>query len=169
MFCMVVCLSSLIFRFPRIPTCDTKYETTAVSGCPFCLFPTNDFVSKDTYDWFVAPTDEDQAFFNSWDFVSMHTLKIELGISSEMAAHDQSFKVRSSTVCGTCLLCHAIVYTDTILISRTYFGNTISQLAKAVRTSTPTGSTETYCRDALSAWCPSIERLYVSEQQLCTV
>ncbi|CAM9589182.1 unnamed protein product [Ectocarpus sp. 12 AP-2014] len=50
--------------------------------------------TKDTYDWFVAPTDEDQAFFNSWDFVSMHTLKIELGISSEMAVHDQSFKVR---------------------------------------------------------------------------
>ncbi|CAM9358055.1 unnamed protein product, partial [Pylaiella littoralis] len=50
--------------------------------------------TKDTYDWFVAPTDEDQTFFNSWDFVSMHTLKIELGISSEMAVHDQSFKVR---------------------------------------------------------------------------
>lgn len=48
---------------------------------------------QDTYDWFVAPTDDDQAFFNSWDFVSMHTLKIELGISSEMAVHDQSFKV----------------------------------------------------------------------------
>lgn len=41
----------------------------------------------------MAPTDEDQAFFNSWDFVSMHTLKVELGISSEMAVHDQSFKV----------------------------------------------------------------------------
>lgn len=41
----------------------------------------------------MAPTDDDQAFFNCWDFVSMHTLKIELGISSEMAVHDQSFKV----------------------------------------------------------------------------
>lgn len=49
---------------------------------------------KDTYDWFVAPTEEDQMFFNSWDFVSMHTLKIELGIKSEMAVHDRNFKVR---------------------------------------------------------------------------
>lgn len=49
---------------------------------------------QDTYDWFVAPTEEDQYFFSKWDFVSMHTLKIELGISGEMAVHDRSFKVR---------------------------------------------------------------------------
>lgn len=48
---------------------------------------------QDTYDWFVPPTDEDQAFYSMWDFVSMHTLKIELGISSEMAVHDRNFKV----------------------------------------------------------------------------
>lgn len=52
-------------------------------------------IEKDTYDWFVAPTEEDQAFFNSWDFVSMHTLKVELGINSEMAVHDRNFKVFS--------------------------------------------------------------------------
>ncbi|CAB1096140.1 unnamed protein product [Ectocarpus sp. CCAP 1310/34] len=62
-------------------------ETERLGGTP-------DNLLADTYDWFVAPTDEDQAFFNSWDFISMHTLKIELGISSEMAVHDQSFKVR---------------------------------------------------------------------------
>lgn len=49
---------------------------------------------KDTYDWFVAPTDEDQTFFDTWDFVSMHTLKIELGIDSEMDVHDRTFKVK---------------------------------------------------------------------------
>lgn len=40
----------------------------------------------------MPPTDEDQAFFNTWDFISMHTLKVELGVSSEMEVHDRNFK-----------------------------------------------------------------------------
>lgn len=61
--------------------------------CPL----SNRLTVKETYDWFVSPTDEDQTFFDSWDFVSMHTLKIELGIHNDMAVHDQSFKVTVSS------------------------------------------------------------------------
>eukprot|EP00903_Cladosiphon_okamuranus_P006169 g6066.t4 len=81
---------------PKVPPLreDPLYQTFDHLMQDFYAQQELESATKDTYDWFVAPTDEDQAFFNSWDFVSMHTLKIELGISSEMAAHDQSFKVR---------------------------------------------------------------------------
>ncbi|CAM9270961.1 unnamed protein product, partial [Scytosiphon promiscuus] len=81
---------------PKVPPLkeDPQYQTFDHLMQDFYAQQELESATKDTYDWFVAPTEEDQAFFNSWDFVSMHTLKVELGISSEMAVHDQSFKVR---------------------------------------------------------------------------
>lgn len=67
----------------------------------------------------MAPTDEDQTFFNSWDFVSMHTLKIELGISSEMAVHDQSFKVKNETGLPPYSSAHAIIHIAKCIHSHT--------------------------------------------------
>lgn len=48
----------------------------------------------------MAPTDEDQTYYDSWDFVAMHTLKIELGVSSEMDILDRNFKVSQSLFCS---------------------------------------------------------------------
>lgn len=45
--------------------------------------------------WRTLPTPEDdKAAFSDWDFVSMHTLKIELGIANECEEYDRNFKVR---------------------------------------------------------------------------
>jgi hypothetical protein len=45
-------------------------------------------------DWTKAPARKDQKFFENWDFVSLHTLKVEMGIANEMVSHDSNFKVR---------------------------------------------------------------------------
>ena len=45
-------------------------------------------------DWSEGPSRADQKFFDNWDFVSLHTLKIEMGISKELDQHDSNFKVR---------------------------------------------------------------------------
>jgi hypothetical protein len=45
-------------------------------------------------DWTKAPARRDQKFFENWDFVSLHTLKVEMGIANEMVSHDSNFKVR---------------------------------------------------------------------------
>ena len=34
------------------------------------------------------------AYFQSWDFVSPHTLKIEMGIANAIAGYNENFKVR---------------------------------------------------------------------------
>jgi serine/threonine protein kinase len=45
-------------------------------------------------DWGQLPIDEEQTFFDSWDFISPHTLKVEMGIANEMESHNANFKVR---------------------------------------------------------------------------
>ena len=45
-------------------------------------------------DWKEEVADSDQKLFNTWDFVSPHTLKVEMGIAGEMEAHDTNFKVQ---------------------------------------------------------------------------
>jgi serine/threonine protein kinase len=47
-----------------------------------------------TLDWDKPPPKQDQKYFDSWDFVALHTLKIELGISNELEQADTNFKVR---------------------------------------------------------------------------
>jgi hypothetical protein len=42
----------------------------------------------------VPAAEDDAAAFSKWDFVSLRTLKIELGIAQELVAYDASFKVR---------------------------------------------------------------------------
>jgi hypothetical protein len=42
----------------------------------------------------LPPAEDDAAAFSKWDFVSLRTLKIELGIAQELVAYDASFKVR---------------------------------------------------------------------------
>lgn len=74
----------MLYLAPPRPSLFTAVWFASYSACLW----------KDTYDWFVAPTDEDQVFFSTWDFISMHTLKVELGVSTEMEVHDRSFKVR---------------------------------------------------------------------------
>jgi len=45
-------------------------------------------------DWSQIPTAEEQKFFESWDFVSPHTLKVEMGIANAIAGYNENFKVR---------------------------------------------------------------------------
>jgi len=45
-------------------------------------------------DWSSNPTEAEQIFFKSWDFVSPHTLKVEMGISNAIAGYNANFKVR---------------------------------------------------------------------------
>jgi hypothetical protein len=45
-------------------------------------------------DWKEEVADSDQKLFSTWDFVSPHTLKVEMGIAGEMEAHDTNFKVQ---------------------------------------------------------------------------
>jgi serine/threonine protein kinase len=45
------------------------------------------------YDWTEVPTDEEQNFFESWDYISPHTLAVEMGIQKEAAAKDSTFMV----------------------------------------------------------------------------
>ncbi|KAG5189373.1 kinase-like domain-containing protein [Tribonema minus] len=59
----------------------TQDEADRSGGTPMC-------------DWTQKPSPADQRFFQSWDFISMQTLKIEMGIANEMVSHDTNFKVR---------------------------------------------------------------------------
>jgi serine/threonine protein kinase len=45
-------------------------------------------------DWSSIPSESDQSYFKSWDFVSPHTLKVEMGISNAIAGYNENFKVR---------------------------------------------------------------------------
>mmetsp|Transcript_25961 Transcript_25961/g.51744 ORF Transcript_25961/g.51744 Transcript_25961/m.51744 type:complete len:669 (+) Transcript_25961:261-2267(+) len=45
-------------------------------------------------DWSQLPTPAEQKFFDSWDFVSPHTLKVEMGIANAIAGYNENFKVR---------------------------------------------------------------------------
>jgi serine/threonine protein kinase len=45
-------------------------------------------------DWSELPTVDDQKFFESWDFVSPRTLKIEMGIANAIAGYNENFKIR---------------------------------------------------------------------------
>jgi len=45
-------------------------------------------------DWSCLPTRKEQTYFAHWDFISPHTLKVEMGIASEMDAHNKNFKVK---------------------------------------------------------------------------
>ncbi|CAM9966990.1 unnamed protein product [Ascophyllum nodosum] len=76
---------------PNPPREDPIYDTFDRLVKEFQAQQESESAVRDTYDWFMAPTDEDQKFFDSWDFVSMHTLKIELGVSCEMDVHDRNF------------------------------------------------------------------------------
>ncbi|CAM9402855.1 unnamed protein product [Chrysoparadoxa australica] len=49
---------------------------------------------EDGYDWNQTPTPEDDKHFGNWDFVSMHTLRIEMGIANVMESYDKNFKVQ---------------------------------------------------------------------------
>ena len=42
----------------------------------------------------VPPPYRDQKHFDSWDFISTNTLKVEFGIANEMDQYDRNFKVR---------------------------------------------------------------------------
>jgi len=53
-----------------------------------------DSSNQDKFDWTVIPKHVDQVYFDNWDFVSPLTLKIEMGIASEMEVYDTNFKVR---------------------------------------------------------------------------
>jgi serine/threonine protein kinase len=45
-------------------------------------------------DWSIVPHDSQQRHFEDWDYISPHTLKIEMGIAREMDVYDSNFKVR---------------------------------------------------------------------------
>jgi len=45
-------------------------------------------------DWSQLPTADEQKFFESWDFVSPHTLKVEMGIANAIAGYNENFKIR---------------------------------------------------------------------------
>lgn len=45
--------------------------------------------------WLIElPDPKLQKYFNSWDFVSPHTQRVELGVTQEMEQYDTNFKVR---------------------------------------------------------------------------
>jgi len=50
--------------------------------------------ADDDCDWMEEVAASDQQLFQTWDFVSPHTLKVEMGIAGEMEAHDTNFKVQ---------------------------------------------------------------------------
>jgi hypothetical protein len=52
-------------------------------------------------DWKEGVAETDQQLFNTWDFVSPHTLKVEMGIAGEMEAHDTNFKVQQIMGAGS--------------------------------------------------------------------
>jgi len=45
-------------------------------------------------DWNAEIVPTDNELFKTWDFISPHTLKVEMGIAGEMEAHDTNFKVQ---------------------------------------------------------------------------
>jgi len=45
-------------------------------------------------DWSCLPTRKEQTYFENWDFLSPHTLKVEMGIASEIDSHNTNFKVK---------------------------------------------------------------------------
>uniref|UniRef100_A0A7S1U415 Protein kinase domain-containing protein n=1 Tax=Phaeomonas parva TaxID=124430 RepID=A0A7S1U415_9STRA len=49
---------------------------------------------RSNFDWESVPSDRQQRHFDEWDFVSPHTLKVEMGIAGEMAVHDTNLKVQ---------------------------------------------------------------------------
>jgi hypothetical protein len=49
---------------------------------------------QEDVDWGVQIAESDNNLFSTWDFISPHTLKVEMGIGGEMEAHDTNFKVQ---------------------------------------------------------------------------
>jgi serine/threonine protein kinase len=49
-------------------------------------------------NWGAEIAESDNQLFSTWDFISPHTLKVEMGIGGEMEAHDTNFKVRREIV-----------------------------------------------------------------------
>jgi len=49
---------------------------------------------KDGRDWRSVPSKEGDENFASWDFISPHSLKVEMGIAQEMIALESDFKAR---------------------------------------------------------------------------
>ena len=45
-------------------------------------------------NWKEEIDSRDFSLFDTWDFISPHTLKVEMGIAGEMEAHDTNFKVQ---------------------------------------------------------------------------
>mmetsp|Transcript_15900 Transcript_15900/g.31632 ORF Transcript_15900/g.31632 Transcript_15900/m.31632 type:complete len:635 (+) Transcript_15900:244-2148(+) len=49
---------------------------------------------QEDVDWKEGIDGRDVPLFDTWDFISPHTLKVEMGIAGEMEAHDTNFKVQ---------------------------------------------------------------------------
>ncbi|GMH60864.1 hypothetical protein TrRE_jg5432, partial [Triparma retinervis] len=45
-------------------------------------------------NWGAEIAESDNQLFSTWDFISPHTLKVEMGIGGEMEAHDTNFKIQ---------------------------------------------------------------------------
>ena len=46
------------------------------------------------FDWNEKPTPEENQYFENWDFVSPHTLKVEMGIANAIEGYNKNFKIR---------------------------------------------------------------------------
>ena len=55
------------------------------------------FVLLGTDDWYADPKAEMQKYFDSWDYISLNTLRAELGIAKEMDATNIPYKVLQLT------------------------------------------------------------------------
>jgi hypothetical protein len=71
------------------------YNSSTAAGSPRGAAAAAAPSNSPAWDLTALPTaDDDSAAFSKWDFVSLRTLKIELGIAQELTAYDASFKVR---------------------------------------------------------------------------
>jgi serine/threonine protein kinase len=77
---------------PDFKTLMKEYEAQSKSGKRHA----------DEFNWAEAPRQSDQVYFSNWDYVSMHTLKIEMGIANEMRELDNNLKVRIINSQRTC-------------------------------------------------------------------
>lgn len=73
---------------------------------------------QDDVNWNQKIDSRDAGLFDTWDFISPHTLKVEMGIAGEMEAHDTNFKVQQ--VMGT----HSPIEKRASLLSRILPGAT---------------------------------------------
>lgn len=83
---------------PYVPPCQRLESTPGFSTLQELMDNYKEVAAakgeQEQYDWDQPPQPSDAKYFEKWDFVSMHTLKVEMGIANEISAMDSNFKVR---------------------------------------------------------------------------